>query len=103
MVGDQEPEAYASRQVAALVAVLKEARKLHLLTHLEAAEVEGQSVNISAPLLLRASVHASDMLRIDALHLACVSPKSTSLPGKAPDLAHQQHTQVATVGANLCS
>ena len=83
-------------QVAAVIAVLKEARKLQLLTQLEVAEVGQRSLRIPAPLLLRASVHASDALRIDALQLACVNPKSTMLPGEhGPGLAEPEQRKLS--------
>ena len=70
-------------QVAALLAVLGQARKLQLLDCLEEAGDDQQAVSIPAGLLLQASMHASDALRLDALQLACISPKSTALPGES--------------------
>ncbi|KAK9806642.1 hypothetical protein WJX73_003561, partial [Symbiochloris irregularis] len=68
-------------QVAALVGLVRQGRKLHLMPELHRACVDEQEVIIPAALLLQAAEHASDLLRIDALELACISPKITVLPG----------------------
>ena len=64
--------------------ILKEGRKLQLLAELHEARVGSEVIAIPAHLLLQAAVHKSDLLRIDALELACVSPKITHLPGAVP-------------------
>lgn len=64
------------------MAVLLEARKLQLIASLDAPLGDGSPAVVPPELLLRASEHASDALRLDALQLACISAKSTALPGE---------------------
>ena len=72
-------------QVATLVAILKTARQMGLYQDLACVSVPGEgSVPIPEELLQRAVASSSESLQVDALQLACVHPKATSLPGKVP-------------------
>ena len=69
-------------QVAALVSVLKVARTVGLAEDLAAVPAPGGSVIQIPEAMLRAAVgHRSDSLRVDALQLACMHPRTSSMPG----------------------
>ena len=71
-------------QVATLVAILKTARQMGLYQDLACVSVPGEgSVAIPEQLLQRAVASSTGSLQVDALQLACVHPRATSLPGKA--------------------
>ena len=69
-------------QVATVVAILKTARQIGLYQDLSHVVVPGQgSVAIPEGLLRRAVASSTESLQVDALQLACVHPRPTSLPG----------------------
>ncbi|DBA69567.1 TPA: hypothetical protein ACH3X2_012764 [Trebouxia sp. C0005] len=69
-------------QVATLVAILKTARQIGLYQDLGCVSVPGEgSVTIPERLLQRAVASRVESLQVDALQLACVHPRTTSLPG----------------------
>ncbi|KAL0046958.1 hypothetical protein WJX82_002976, partial [Trebouxia sp. C0006] len=69
-------------QVATLVAILKTARQMGLYQDLGCVSVAGEgSVAIPERLLQRAVASRVESLQVDALQLACVHPRTTSLPG----------------------
>ncbi len=71
-------------QVATLVAILKTARQMGLYQDLGCVSVPGEgSVTIPERLLQRAVATRNESLQVDALQLACVHPRTTSLPGEA--------------------
>ena len=71
-------------QVATLVAILKTARQMGLYQDLGCVSVPGEgSVTIPERLLQRAVASRVESLQVDALQLACVHPRTTSLPGEA--------------------
>lgn len=71
-------------QVATLVAILKTARQMGLYQDLGCVSVPSEgSVTIPEQLLQRAVASRVESLQVDALQLACVHPRTTSLPGKA--------------------
>ena len=75
-------------QTGALVAVLKEARKRSLLPQLNDAVPSGSpdgtvEVHVPTEQLLAAAVHREEPVRLDALTLACHSPRSAAMPGGA--------------------
>ena len=68
--------------MATLVAILKTARQMGLYQDLSHVEVPGEgSVAVPAALLRRAVASSTESLQVDALQLACVHPRGTSLPG----------------------
>ena len=69
-------------QVAALVAVLKVARQLGLISELGRVALPGQPpVTIPGALLRQAMSHGNEGLLVDAMTLACVHPKTAAMPG----------------------
>lgn len=69
-------------QVATLVAILKTARQMGLYQDLSHVMVPGEgSVAIPQGLLQRAVASSTESLQVDALQLACMHPRPTSLPG----------------------
>ncbi|DBB01023.1 TPA: hypothetical protein ACH3X1_000923 [Trebouxia sp. C0004] len=69
-------------QVATLVAILKTARQMGLYLDLGCVSVPGEGiVTIPERLLQRAVASRVESLQVDALQLACVHPRTTSLPG----------------------
>lgn len=78
--------------MATLVAILKTARQMGLYQDLSHVEVPGEGrVAIPAELLQRAVASSTESLQVDALQLACVHPRGTSLPGLSPALATIPH------------
>lgn len=80
-------------QVATLVAILKTARQMGVYQDLSHVVVGGQgegvgegqgSVAIPQELLQRAVASRTEALQVDALQLACVHPRPTTLPGTSP-------------------
>lgn len=70
--------------MAALVAILKVARQLSLISELRAVCLPGQpAVPIPGALLRQAIAHRSEGLLVDAMTLACVHPKTSTMPGAA--------------------
>ena len=70
-----------TRQVAALVAVLRVARTVGLAEDLGAVTApDGAVVRVPESVLRAAVGHRSESLRADALHLACTHPRTSSLP-----------------------
>ncbi|KAK9830510.1 hypothetical protein WJX72_012147 [[Myrmecia] bisecta] len=83
-VGGQalEDGLFEDGKVAALVAILKAARQLQLISDLDVVTVPGcGSVTIPESMLQRAISHCTESLRVDAMQLACVHPKATAPPG----------------------
>ena len=80
-------------QVATLVAILKTARQLGLYQDLACVTVPGEgTLEIPEELLQRAVARSTESLQVDALQLACVHPKATSLPGQSSSVQHSsQH------------
>ena len=69
-------------QVATLVAILKTARQMGVYQELSHVGVPGESsLPIPAALLQRAVASSTEALQVDALQLACVHPRPTTLPG----------------------
>ena len=67
-----------------MVAILKTARQIGLYQDLGCVSVPGEgSVTIPERLLQRAVASRVESLQVDALQLACVHPRTTSLPGEA--------------------
>ena len=77
-----QPCLCTAAQVASLVAVLKAARQLSLVKELEVVSVPGHPpVRIPGALLRQAISHANEGLLVDAMTLACVHPKTATMPG----------------------
>ena len=77
-------------QVASLVAVLKAARQLSLVKGLEAVAVPGHPpVRIPGALLRQAISASNEGLLVDAMTLACVHPKTATMPGAQTALPGQ--------------
>ena len=80
------------------MAILKTARQLGLYQDLACVSVPGEgSLEIPEELLQRAVARSTESLQVDALQLACVHPKATSLPGDLPSEQHFQ-SQCAVLG-----
>ena len=78
-------------QIAALVAILKAARQLHLVDDLSEVLCPGEDpIIIPEGLIMRAISHTSEALRVDAMHLICIHPKMTLLPGVRNSLAYKR-------------
>lgn len=70
------------------MAILKTARQMGLYQDLGHVEVPGEGrVAIPEALLQRAVASSTESLQVDALQLACVHPRATSLPGLFPAYA----------------
>ena len=90
-------------QVATLVAILKTARQMGLYQDLACVSVPGEGkVKIPHQLLQQAAASSSESLQVDALQLACVHPRATSLPGeqtaRVRDSSHKTYSPLYTTG-----
>ena len=87
------------------MAVLKAARQLSLVKGLEVVSVPGHPpVRVPGALLQQAISHANEGLLVDAMTLACVHPKTATMPGvcaqhASPDRSAGDSRSVHAVGA----
>lgn len=75
-------------QVAALVAIIKAARQMSLMDSIDQLPAPGGGLAIPVAMLREAAGHRSEALRVDAMQLACVHPRTTAMPGVCCTSSH---------------